>query len=429
MVTVRQPITVEQAIEKVMAYKSNGLQEQLALCDAFGRYLAEDVYADHPVPPFDRSLYDGYALRAEDTCIMKDSVFEVIGEIGAGSVFLNKVNPSQAVRIMTGAQIPEDCNTVIMLEQTKELDHPNKPLVKIEQSIEKGANIFYQGTDTQKGALLVKKGTYINPGVAALLATFGYQQVQVVKRPVVGVLATGSELLELDEPLKPGKIRNSNSYMLLAQIERAGGKGVYLGQLEDNLDSGIMAIQESLNKVDILLTTGGVSVGDYDYMPDIYKDLGATVLFDKISMRPGSVTTVARLENKMMFGLSGNPSASYVGFELFVRPLIRTLLMNEKPHLRCARARLGEDFLVANTYTRMIRGKIYYQEDGLIVYSSGLDMSSAVTSLATADAIILLPANDYGYKKGSVVTILLLEDGQGNETPFIFEQNADGGQT
>jgi molybdopterin molybdochelatase len=161
---------------------------------------------------------------------------------------------------------------------------------------------------------LVESGTRITPGIIGLLATFGYSELLVGKKPVVGVLATGSELLEIDEPLVPGKIRNSNSYMLMSQIERVGAWPKYLGKLEDDLEKSFEVIQHELQDVDILITTGGVSVGDYDYLPEIYDRLGATVLFNKIAMRPGSVTTVARLGNQFLFGLSGNPSASFIGF-------------------------------------------------------------------------------------------------------------------
>lgn len=422
MLEQRNAISVVEAIEKVMTFNKQGLKECIALPDAYGRYLAEDIFADHHVPPFDRSLYDGFAIRAEDTYERDYARFEVIGEIGAGSVFLGKVGALQAVRIMTGAQIPEGCNAVIMLEQTVSCKEEDKTYIQIKKSMNVGENIFFQGTDTKKGTLLLKKGTIINPGVIALLATFGYSQIHVSKKPVVGVLATGSELLELNEAIVPGKIRNSNSYMLMAQIEKAGGEAVYFGKLEDDLGKGITAVKEALHSVDILLTTGGVSVGDYDYLPDIYKHLGATVLFNKIAMRPGSVTTVAYLGKKLLFGLSGNPSASYVGFELFVRPLLRTLLGNEKPHLRCIQAQLGEDFLVPNTFTRMIRGKIMYGLHGLTVHSSGLDMSSAVSSLATADVLIILPSNDKGYKKGSIVHILLLADEEGSKQALLIDE-------
>ena len=164
------------------------------------------------------------------------------------------------------------------------------------------------------------------------------------------MIATGSELLEVEEPLVPGKIRNSNAYMILAQIERAGGEVKYFGKLSDELNTCFMKVKQALTEVDFLITTGGVSVGDYDYLPAIYDQLGASVLFNKVAMRPGSVTTVSGANGKLLFGLSGNPSACYVGFELFVRPIIRTYVFNEKPHLKRESAWLGEDFSKPNPF-------------------------------------------------------------------------------
>ncbi|RDI41377.1 gephyrin-like molybdotransferase Glp [Falsibacillus pallidus] len=418
MVEKRTPIAVSEAVKRVMKYAAAGEKETVEIENACGRYLAEPLMADHDVPAFDRSPYDGFALRAEDTDGLSSSNpgrFEVIGQIGAGSVFNGTVGPNQAVRIMTGAQIPEGCNAVIMLELTKEIGSS----IEIKRSLIKGENISFKGEDTQKGTVLAERGTLINAGIVALLATFGYKNVPVARKPVVGVLATGSELLDIDEPMQPGKIRNSNTYMLLGQIERAGGKPIYLGKLDDNLEECYKAVAEAMEKVDILITTGGVSVGDYDYLPAIYEKLGAEVLFNKIGMRPGSVTTVAQSNGKLLFGLSGNPSACYVGFELFVRPVLRTNLFNTRPHLRKARARLALDFSKANPFTRFVRGTLQYDEAGtLSAAPSGFDKSSAVSSLASADVLIVLPGGTRGYQEGMLVDILLLEDQNGSEWPW-----------
>lgn len=266
---------------------------------------------------------------------------------------------------------------------------------------------------------MVEKGTVITPGVIGLLATFGYSKVLVGKRPVVGVLATGSELLDIDEPLEPGKIRNSNSYMLFSQIERAGGRAVYLGKLEDDLEKCLAAVQEALKEVDILITTGGVSVGDYDYMPDIYNRLGASVLFNKIAMRPGSVTTVAKRGKQLLFGLSGNPSASFIGFELFVRPVIRKSLGSKQLHLVCVKAILLEDYPAPKAFTQLIRTKIAYENAKLTVSSVGLNLSSSITSLAGADALLILRPTVESYKRGSEVPILLLSEKEGQEHAWI----------
>ncbi|GKU80926.1 gephyrin-like molybdotransferase Glp [Niallia sp. NCCP-28] len=421
MAEKRTPISVDKCVRKVMQYAKNGRKEMISLELAYGRFLAEDLIADHDIPAFDRSPYDGFAIRSEDTETAASHhpvSLKVVGEIGAGTVFNGQVGAFEAVRIMTGAQIPESCSAVVMLELAREYTESNQKLIEIKRSFKKGDNISFKGEDTKKGTILAKRGTYINPGIAALLATFGYSEVPVAKKPIVGVLATGSELLEVSEKLTPGKIRNSNAYMIFSQIERAGGDVKYFGKLNDDFDSCFMAVKNALFEVDMLITTGGVSVGDYDYLPAIYDKLGASVLFNKVSMRPGSVTTVAQLNGKLLFGLSGNPSACYVGCELFVRPVIRLSLFNDQPHLKRESAWLGEDFTKPNPFTRFIRGTLSYDRGELIVSPSGFNKSNAVSSLARADVLIVLPGGTRGYQKGMLVDILLLEDAKGSEWPW-----------
>lgn len=421
MIEKRTPIAFGKAVQKVMNYADRGKIESVSLENAYGRSLAEDLVADHDVPSFDRSPYDGFAIRSEDTVLTtrtSPASLEVIGEIGAGSVFQGMVGRNQAVRIMTGAQIPSGADAVVMLELTKEYTAAGKKLIEIKRTFKSGDNISFRGEDTRKGATLAAKGSFITPGVVALLATFGYQEVPVAKKPVVGVLATGSELLEVNELLQPGKIRNSNSYMILSQIERAGGEAIYFGKFSDDLDQCVHAVENALSQVDILITTGGVSVGDYDYLPAIYERLGAEVLFNKIAMRPGSVTTVAALHQKLLFGLSGNPSACFVGFELFVRPIIRYNNFHRFPHMRKEKAFLGQDFLKANPFTRFVRASLHFDEGRLIALPSGFDKSSAVSSLAEANSLIILPGGTRGYESGMMVDVLLLDDQKGCEWPW-----------
>ncbi|MDG0948140.1 molybdopterin molybdotransferase MoeA [Bacillus paranthracis] len=419
----RVPITVEEAVRKVMEFTNEGLKELLPIELAYGRVLAEDLVADHDVPSFNRSPYDGFAIRAEDTNLASYEtpiVFEVVGEIGAGSLFDEKVGPFQAVRIMTGAQIPSGCDAVVMLELTRQYEEAGSKYMELKRSFKTGDNISFQGEDARKGTVLAKKGTYIHPGISALLATFGYSEVPVARKPVVGLLATGSELLDVNNSLQPGKIRNSNTYMILSQIRRAGGRVKYFGKFSDDFYTCFTAVKEALSQVDMLITTGGVSVGDYDYLPAIYEKLGASVLFNKVAMRPGSVTTVAQLNGKLLFGLSGNPSACYVGFELFVRPCIRTYMFSEKAYVKREKALLGEDFLKPNPFTRFVRGKLTYNEGQLIAYPSGFDKSSSVSSLAETNIFIVLPGGTRGYKKDMFVDVLLLEDNEGSEWPWTF---------
>ncbi|MGG3197315.1 molybdopterin molybdotransferase MoeA [Priestia aryabhattai] len=412
MLESRTPISIPEAIEKVMTYKRKGSIERVSITESYGRYLGEDIVADQNVPHFNKSLYDGFAVRAQD-CVEVSSEhpveFEVVGEIGAGSVFEEEVKPFQAVRIMTGAQVPHSCDAVVMLEVTKSYEKEGKTYMALSRSASKWEHIALKGEETKKGDVLVSKGTRINPGVTAFLATFGYADVAVVKQPVVGVLTTGSELLDVNEPLEPGKIRNSNSYMALAQIVRSGGIPKYLGKLEDDFDRCYEAVEKALEEVDILLTTGGVSVGDYDYLPAIYEKLGANVLFNKIAMRPGSVTTVAERNGQLLFGLSGNPSACYVGFELFVRPIVRSFLHSPRPHLHKTKAVLNGRFKEPNAFTRMVRGEITDEGGRLLVTPVGMDKSGAISSLAEANALIVLPGGEQGYDNGAEVAVLHLE--------------------
>ncbi len=421
MVEKRTPIPVPEAVSRVMEFAGTGTKELVPIEASYGRFLAEDLIADHDVPHFNRSPYDGFALRSADTIDARQDhpiEFEVIEEIGAGSIATKKVDAFQAVRIMTGAQMPAECDAVVMLELTNEYERNGKKYMSIKRPFKSGDNVSFQGEDTKKDSVLVEKGIFINPGVKALLATFGYHQVEVAKKPVIGIYATGTELLDVNEELLPGKIRNSNSYMVSAQIERVGAKPNYFGKLSDDFDLCYEAIKNALDEVDILITTGGVSVGDYDYLPAIYEKLGAEVLFNKIAMRPGSVTTVAQLNGKLLFGLSGNPSACYVGFELLVRPVVRTRLYSNHPHLLKIQAELNADFPKPNPFTRFVRSRISFSDGKILVAPSGLDKSNVVSSLAGANALMVLPGGTRGFGKGDEVDVLLLEDQEGSMWPW-----------
>ncbi|PRT00657.1 molybdopterin molybdenumtransferase [Bacillus velezensis] len=421
MLEKRTPIQVDEAVRRVSRYKKQGDTEWVALEDSLHRYLAEDVKADHDVPAFNRSPYDGFAIRASDskTASRDNAVtFEVIDHIGAGAVSEKELGPYEAVRIMTGAQIPRGADAVVMLELTKTFSENGTNYMSVKRPFHAGDNISYQGEDAKKGSSLLKKGTKITPGVTTLLATFGYASVPVVRKPVVGIIATGTELLHVSDPLEPGKIRNSNAAMVYAQVIEAGAVPLNLGKISDDFDDSYAAVKEAMKKVDFLITTGGVSVGDFDFLPDIYNKLGAEVLFNKVAMRPGSVTTVARADDMLLFGLSGNPSACYVGFTLFVKPMIQTWLLNEKPHSGWAEAVLTNDFPKPNPFTRFVRAFVYHKDGKMMASPVGLDKSSSVTSLAEANAFILLPGGTRGYEAGRTVHVLLIRDENGSEWPW-----------
>lgn len=413
---IRKPIQVNEAITKVMNFAIEGRAYYVPIEKSYGFFLGEDLVADHFIPQFDRSLYDGFAVQSKDTLLATCThpvKFEVIGEIAAGQVFPETVKAMQAVRIMTGAPIPNECDAVEMLEAVEELTLNRKLYIQVKRTLHAGTNISFTGEDIRKGVVLAAKGTYINPGIVALLATFGYKKVPVSKKPRIGILSTGSELLELDEPLKPGKIRNSNAYMIISQVIRAGGEPVYLGQCLDDFETCYRKVLEGMEETDMVITTGGVSVGDYDYVPAIYDKLGANILFNKIAMRPGSVTTVAEKSGKLLFGLSGNPSACYVGFELFARPVIRTFLHASKPLLKKEIAILDTDFPKSNPFDRFVRGYLSYQNGKLVATPVGLDKSNIVSSLVEANILIELSGGNRKYEQGKEVSILLLEDQEG----------------
>ena len=276
MLEKRTPLQIGKAVEKITAHFLEGKTEEVSIFECDGRYLGEDIIATHDVPLFTRSGYDGYALRSIDTKnATSDQPVElkVLEELGAGMVATKDIGPNETSRIMTGTMVPNGCDSVLMLEAIKEIEKDGEKYIVIKRPVKEGDHLSYQGEEAKKGDVILKKGTKINPGVMAVLATFGYAKVLVAAKPRVGIFVTGSELLDVDEPLQNGKIRNSNSYMISSQVKRAGGEPVYLGKLPDVLDTCLEAVSGALKEFDLLITTGGVSVGDYDLMPDVYKAL------------------------------------------------------------------------------------------------------------------------------------------------------------
>ena len=416
---MRKPIPVKEAVDRVMQLAKGGKSETVDFTDADGRRLAEPITATNAVPSFNKSPYDGYAFHShysQEASASRPARFKVVERIGAGEVPSKRLGAFEATRIMTGAMIPDGADCVAMFEVCHDDEENGQPFMEIKRKMESGQNVMTAGSEAAEGDLLIEAGSLVNPGTKAVLATFGYDKVAVAIKPVIGIFATGTELLDIEEPLEPGKIRNSNGYMIAAQVKRAGAIYKDFGKLPDELELSYQKIKAALDEVDILITTGGVSVGDFDFMPEIYKRLGAEELFNKIAMRPGSVTTAAVKGDQLLFGLSGNPSACYVGFELFVRPVIQKALFNPNCYLRSAHAVLGSDFPKPNPFSRFVRAHLEYEEEGLVVYPSGIDKSNVVSSLAHADVLMVLPGGTRGFSKGDQVKVLLLEDMRGSET-------------
>lgn len=382
--------------------------EQVPLAEAWGRRLGETITAPHPFPPFRRSGMDGYAVRSADLsqAVPTDPIsLHVLESLPGGAVPRYPVRSGQASRIMTGGMVPEGADAVVMLEMTATEERGGQSYVQIGKSIPSGMNIADIGCEMQEGELLLPIGKRIGSGETALLAACGYAHVHVMKRPRVAILSTGSELLEVDEPLQPAKIRNSNAPMLAALLREFGAEPVMLGKVPDDVIAAKVLVREGLQTCDMLLTSGGVSVGDYDVMVDVLGEPDVELLFNKIAMRPGSPTTAAILDDKLIAALSGNPGACFVGFHLFVVPALKVMQQEAQPVSRSFKAYLGEAFPKVNAYRRYIRARTELREDGTVwVIPTGDDKSSLMTTIVDADCLIEIPPLKEGLAQGTLVS-------------------------
>lgn len=404
----RNPIPVGEAIGRVVSQNIYMDETTVSLDASLNYILAEDIVATYEIPRFNKSPYDGFAIRSKDTTNASGArrlTFNVIDHIGAGTVSDKKVGAFEAVRIMTGAEMPEGADAVVMLEQTVEQGQS----FTLRKAFKPNENVSLKGEETQIGDVILQKGQQINPGAIAVLATYGYAQVPVFKKPSVAVIATGSELLDVSDDLEPGKIRNSNGPMITALANKLDLQVKRYQIQQDDLESSIQVVTEAMQQHDIVITTGGVSVGDFDYLPQIYEALNAEVLFNKIAMRPGSVTTVAVAEGKYLFGLSGNPSACFTGFELYVKPAVQHMMYANALYPQVVQATLMEDFTKANPFTRFIRATVTFNGKEMTAVPSGFNKSGAVVAIAHSNAMIMLPGGTRGYKKGYTVNVILTE--------------------
>lgn len=404
----RTPVQVQEAVERVVKRAKPLGVEEVYYLESYGRVLAEDLTATNDVPLFTKSAMDGFAIRAKDSTGASGEnriEFKVVEEIPAGASSDYVLDNNEAFRIMTGAEVPESADTVVMFEQSKETAEG----FTVRKTFQPGENIARQGEECRIGDVIVEQGTSVNPGVAATLATFGYEYIKVYKKPAVGVLSTGSELLDVSDELERGKIRNSNTPMILSQLKRMNIEGRHYHLESDDLDTLHARVKEMLDEVDAVITTGGVSVGDYDLLPKIYEALGAEVLFNKVAMRPGSVTTVSVVNDKLLFGLSGNPSACYSGFELFSRPAFLAMMGTDKVYAPFIDATLDEDFKKPNPFMRFIRAEVSYNNGQLFAKPSGFNKSNAVTSIAKSNGVIVLPGGTRGFEKGDAVKVMMTD--------------------
>ncbi|WP_166237771.1 gephyrin-like molybdotransferase Glp [Paenibacillus turpanensis] len=418
----RKAVSVEEARRLILQYAAVMDAEQVRLEQSFGRVCAERVAAAEPVPHFRRSGMDGYAVRAEDLAgatPQEPALLRVIESVPCGTVPALAITPGTAAKIMTGAMVPEGADAVVMIEMTELAGHEAQAaaeaggraaaVVAVKKPVPAGANVSAVGSDHPAGELLLAAGARIGAAEAALLASAGRSTVAVYRRPRIGILSTGTELLPIDAPLAPGKIRNSNAYMIAAQVRSAGGEPVIGTAVSDEPAALSESIEQLLESCDAVITTGGVSVGDYDILTDYLHEWSGTLLFTKVMMRPGSPTSAGVHRGKLLFALSGNPGACFAGFELLVRPALQAMLGSAAAEPSPFSAILAADFPKVNAYPRYIRGRSWIEQTAVYVEPMGADQSSRMYPGKGADCFIMIPPGGSGLPKGTVVSAIRIQ--------------------
>jgi molybdopterin molybdotransferase len=311
-------IEFEEAYKIVMQSVFETDSEAIPFHNCLGRILDEDILSDMDMPPFNRSAVDGYACHRID---LKNDL-EVIEIIAAGNEPLRKVGKNQCSKIMTGAMVPTGCDVVFMVEESVKLQNDKIRFTGKEPKL----NISQKGEDVKSGDIVLGKPRFIQPQDIAVMASVGHTRVRVKKRPVVGIISTGNELVNPSE--KPGisQIRNSNAYQLVAQVTRAGGDPTDWGIASDNEAVTFEIVKKAIQKSDIVILTGGVSMGDFDFVPSVLERAGVKIMFDRVNVQPGKPTTFGVHSNAIVFGLPGNPVSSFIQFELLIRPLINKMM-------------------------------------------------------------------------------------------------------
>lgn len=365
--------------------------EMVGLETVCGRILAQDIFADMDLPPFDRSQMDGYALRASDT---KNTPvrLKIVGESAAGKSWSGEVKPGEAVRIMTGGAVPAGASAVQKLEEARE--GAGGEFVEIMEATNKGQNIVLRGAETEKGALIFSAGESVNAGMIASLAAFGYAKVLVGRRPKVSVLATGNEIVDADQIPGKDQIRNSNSPMLRVFAESCGAIVKSLPIAVDELENLKSVIKQAAAGSDVLILTGGVSVGKYDLTKLAFGELGARIYFDKIALRPGKPTVFGRLNDTLIFGLPGNPVSAAVTFYLFARTSLRQMQGASETELKTGCAVLNKNLKGVKERDSYLPVTISTDKQGQLVADPiKWGGSSDFISFAKADALVFVPQN------------------------------------
>jgi molybdenum cofactor synthesis domain-containing protein len=399
-------ISVVEAIRIVIEQTSALDVERVALADALGRVLAEDVIADTDLPPFDRAQMDGYAVRSGDLARVPVRL-AVVGEAAAGRGWRGHLRAGEAVRIMTGAPLPKGADGVQQVEVTKELD--GGAYVEIERATTPGQFYLKRGQEIEAGRVVLQAGAQINAAAMAALASFGYAEVSVHRRPRVVVLATGTELVPVNERPGPDQIRDSNSYSLAAYATLAGASVERLPFAGDEPELLQRMIAEAATRADALVLSGGVSMGLYDFTKTALRALDAEIFFERVSLRPGKPTVFARLGRTLVFGLPGNPVSVSVTFNLFARTALRAMQ-------GCPDAALHEDYAVLARDVKGALERVSYlpaqlrtDADGhLVAEPLKWAGSSDFVAFARADALVIVPENIKSLDAGARVKVVRL---------------------
>jgi molybdopterin molybdotransferase len=400
-------IEVEKAQQILLDHVHHTNTESVDLLSSLHRILAENVFAEFNVPNFDKSPLDGFALIAEDTQFASQEnpiKLKVIGSVAAGHVFGDSVIKGNTVKIMTGAPMPQGTNCVIRKEDITEKDN----YIEVFTALKPYSNYIHAGEDIKKGEQLFKRGDKLTSGKIGLLASLGKSCINVYKKPKVAILSTGSELLALHETLAYGKIYNSNFYTIAASIIEAGGDILPLETVSDNLDLIAEKMAKALTHSDLVLSTGGASVGDYDLIGRAYEKIGAELLFWKISAKPGTPVLAARKNGKLLVGLSGNPAAAYICFENLVRPaILKSSGCQDFFHPKI-QGIMAEDFPKGGSGRRFIRANAVYEDGEYKIYLSGKQNPGVLKSVAHCNALIDAFPEKLPLKKGDLVDVILL---------------------
>ena len=383
--------------------------ENIPLLNTLGAVLQEDICAQRDNPPADNSAMDGYALRFNDISSLDQNnplSLKVVEDIPAGQKPTKSIHPGEASRIMTGALVPSGADTVVMVEDTEKKNGS----VSILKPQKKGSHVRKQGEDFKKGDILLSKGDLVTSSNIAIIATAGYAKLSVNRKPVVAILSTGDELVDVDAKAEDHQIINSNTYLLASQVLESGAKPMLLGIVRDRKDD-IKEKLKSANKADIIVTSGGVSVGDYDFVKDAIQDLGSEIVFWKIAMKPGKPLTFSMLSKRPLFGLPGNPVSSFVSFEQFVRPAILKMSGHTDIFRKTIRATLTEGIKKKDDGRRhFLRSTLTYINGSYSVSALSGQGSNMLASLASANSLLIIPESETELKSGQQVEVQVLRN-------------------